>query len=99
MSFVGTANYKIVSTKPITVPAGTYDVISIKITSDDLKLTLSSSDESVVFQANYDGQIELEKDTCRMIKLNMDVALTATIEGETGTINSSMQMQLEHHTK
>jgi hypothetical protein len=99
MSLVGTVNYKIVATNPITVPAGTYDVVSIEITSDDLKMSLTSLDESMVFQANYDGQIDLEKDTCRMIQLEMDVALTATIEGQTGTINSSMQMQLEQYTK
>jgi hypothetical protein len=99
MSFQGTVNYKIVDSGSKTVPAGTYDVISIEISAADLELTISSSTESVVFMTDYDGQIDLEKGTCRMIQLDMNVKMTATIEGETGVIDSSMLMLLEQHTK
>jgi hypothetical protein len=99
MSFQGTVKYKIVDSGSKAVPAGTYDVISIEISAVDLELTISSSTESVVFMVDYDGQIDLEQGTCRLIQLDMNVEMTATIDGETGVIDSSMQMQLEQHTK
>jgi hypothetical protein len=98
ISFQGTINYKIVAVKSVTVPAGTYNVVSIDITANQVKMNLASSGSSVDFNVNYNGQINLEKGTCRLIQLDMEETATATINGETGTISATMQMQLEQHS-
>ena len=53
------------------------------------------------FQADWDinGDIYLEKDTCRLLDLRFDQSIKTTAMGQTVSMEITMQMQLTEHLK
>jgi len=107
MQITGDLTMKFSGIQDLTVPAGTYRVFKIDITSNNLKMTLNSSADglssslpnsvSINLELNY--QIYLEYGTLRQIKSTMQetAALQSSIMNMTAAMG--MDMTLTQHIK
>lgn len=95
IEFEGTISYELSEIDSVEVPAGTYKALQINIEGSDLRM------EGEDFQAdwNMNGDIYLEKDTCRLLELKFDQSISTTAVGQTVSIEMTMQMQLTEHLK
>lgn len=95
IDFEGTISYELSEIGSVTVTAGTYEALQINIEGADLQM--GGED----FQADWDinGDIYLEKDTCRLLDLRFDQSITTTAMGQTVSMEITMQMQLTEHLK
>jgi hypothetical protein len=96
--YEGAINYKIVNVKEITVPAGTFNSIGIDITANNIKMSITSSGSTVELFVNYNGHLDIEKGTSRIILYDIKGTTTGTVAGETGTIKATLLMQLTQYT-
>jgi hypothetical protein len=95
VSLQGTANYKVSEVKTLTVPAGTYNVVKIDITTSNVHLSASSELTDVNLSVTLNGYVYLEKATGRTVQLQIEETVTGLgFAGISGDISVSMQMQL-----
>jgi len=83
----------------ITVPAGTYKVFRIDVTSNNLnshvEISAGKSDTSMSFS----GSIYLEYGTCRQIKSDVQITITTQSTLLNSSISYNSQMALSQHIK
>jgi len=91
----GTVSYKLSGITSITVDAGTYEALKIKVKTSGLSATIEGMD----FTMNINGYVYLENATCRLIKLRLDASATMTGAGQSASIVMTMQMELIEHLK
>jgi hypothetical protein len=102
--FTGTMQCAITETRALTVPAGTYDVFKLEITSSDLDFALNPEyeqelNQSMDMQMTMNGYEYIERGTCRMIQANFDTTMSMAIMNVTATMDLSMNMQLTEHIR
>lgn len=95
MDFEGNMSFVIVELGKIDVPAGTYDVFKISVESSGFNIEA----EKVKVDLGMDGVLSLEKDTCRLIDLDLMLAFDTTFEDQTGSIDMNFKMTLIEHLK
>ncbi len=91
----------------LTVPAGTYKVFRIDITSNDLKLNYQSplsglsnfSAANITISMDLNYQIYMEYGTMRQIKASMQESISSQSATSNYGMNMSMDMVLIEHTK
>ena len=95
VDFEGTICYELSEITSVTVPAGSYEALKINIAGSDLHMG------GMDFSANWsiNGDIYLEKDTCRLIDVRFDQAITTTAMNQTVSMEMTIQMQLTEHLK
>ena len=91
----------------LTVPAGTYKVFRIDITSNDLKMNYQSplsglsnfTSANITIGMNVNYQIYIEYGTMRQIKASMQESVSTQSATLNYEVNMSMDMTLIEHTK
>ena len=95
IDFEGTISYELSEITSLTVPAGTYETLKINIEGSNLHM--EGKDFHVTW--NINGNIYLEKATCRLVDLRFDQSMTTTAMDQTISMEMVMQMQLTEHLK
>jgi hypothetical protein len=87
----------------ITVPAGTYKVYKVSLSSDNLstknQIPASLSNQTIQVKMTMNGETYIEYNTGRQIKYNMESTTSAGMAGMELTIDMCCQMTLTHHIK
>ena len=91
----------------LTVPAGTYKVFRIDVSSNNLSMkinipTTTNTSIQNTMKINISGQIYIEYGTCRRIESNMQmIQMTSSSQevGASATISTSVQTTLVQHIK
>jgi len=105
VSITGALTIKFGGIQEITVPAGTYRVFKIDVSSSDftmgVKLSTSANSTIAPFTTNMSisGQIYIEYGTCRQIQSNMQMISSTQAVGASATISTSAQTTLVQHIK
>ena len=79
----------------VNVPAGTYDVIKISADSSDLSIEV----EDVQVNLEINGGLSLEKDTCRIVDLDLNLKLETHLEDQTTSVDMDIELTLMNHQK
>lgn len=95
----GTISYRVIDVKSISVPAGTYETIGIDINSDNIQLEIAGLTENLDMTVNFNGHMDLEKGTCRLLQLDLNSLTSVTFLDETQSSDTNIQMQLTKHTR
>ena len=95
MDFEGKMSFVITELSKVDVPAGTYDVFKIGVESSGFNIEA----EGVQADLKMDGVLSLEKDTCRLVDLDLSLTLETAIEDQTGSIDMNFKMTLIEHLK
>jgi hypothetical protein len=93
MDFDGKMNFVITEFSKVDVPAGTYDVFKIRVESSDFNIEA----EGVQVDLEMEGVLSLEKDTCRLVDLDLTLVLETNLEDQTGSIVMNLNMTLVEH--
>ena len=101
VGFNGTFTYTFGNIQTITVPAGTYKVFRMDISSSDLTLRLGATPVNpTVFQnITAHGQVYAEYGTCRLIDSNIQEIIHFASNGINLNETITLQMTLVKHTK
>ena len=99
MDLEGTINYKLSKITSVTVPAGTYDVLHVEIKPSSFAATYSEGGMSFHMDLNMDGYIYLKNATCHPIEYRINESATITAQGQTQSMEMTIQMQLIEHLK
>jgi hypothetical protein len=99
MDLEGTINYKLSKITSVTVPAGTYDVLHVEIKPSSFAATYSEGGISFHMDLNMDGYLYLKNATCHLIEFRVNESATITAEGQTQSMEMTLQMQLIEHIK
>lgn len=105
VSITGVLTIKFGGIQDITVPAGTYWVFKIDVSSSDftmnVKLSTSANSTIAPFTTNMSisGQIYIEYGTCRQIQSNMQMISSTQAVGASATISTSAKTTLVQHIK
>lgn len=91
----GKISFVVTELGKVDVPAGTYDVLEISAETSGLNMET----EGVQVSIEMDGVLALEKDTCRLVDLDLTLSLETTLEGETRNIDMNVEITLIEHTK
>ena len=83
----------------VTVPAGTYKVVKIDVSSDNLASHVEIPQGKSNSTMSFTGSMYLEYGTCRQVKsdFQMDITVQSTILNS--TMSYSSQMELTRHTQ
>jgi hypothetical protein len=87
--------FVITETSKVNVPAGTYDVL--KIGTESSGLSMEAEDVQVNLEIN--GFLSLEKDTCRLVDLDLNLTLETVLENQTTSIDMDIELTLINHQK
>ena len=100
-SFNGNFTYTLGNIQTITVPAGTYKVFTMNISSNDLTITLSGTPlNPTVFQnITAQGQVYAEYGTCRIIDSNIQETMDYTSQSINYNETITAQTTLVNLTK
>jgi hypothetical protein len=91
----GKISFVVTELGKVDVPAGTYDVLEISAETSGLNMET----EGVQVSMEMDGVLALEKDTCRLVDLDLTLSLETTLEGETRNIDMDFEITLIEHIK
>ncbi len=98
-SLQGTVNFGISGVTNITVPAGTYTVFKMDITTNNIHGTYEPAGMTISLALSMNGYGYLENATCHPIEFHIQESATTTSMGQTLSMSMTMQMQLKQHTK
>ncbi|MCW4020873.1 MAG: hypothetical protein NWF14_06575 [Candidatus Bathyarchaeota archaeon] len=103
-NLTGTINNEITETRRITVPAGTYDVFKLEVTSSEFTLVVKpppelSMTESIEIGMTMKGYEYFEKGTCRVIEAKFEQTTNMSMMGQTISITITLDMRLTEHVK
>jgi hypothetical protein len=105
VSITGELTIKFGGIQDITVPAGTYRVFKIDVSSNNftmnVKVPTHANNTIAPFTTNISisGQIYIEYGTCRQIQSNMQTISSTQAVGASATISTSTQTTLVQHIK
>ena len=91
----GKISFVVTELGKVDVPAGTYDVFKIGVESSGFNIEA----EGVQADLEMNGVLSLEKDTCRLVDLDLALTLETVIEDQTGSIDMNFEMTLIEHLK
>lgn len=95
MDFEGKMGFSVSELGKVDVPAGSYDVFKISIESSGFNIEA----EGVQVDLEMDGVLSLEKDTCRLVDLDLTLSLDTILEGQNRSIDMNLEMTLIEHLK
>ena len=95
----GEMTLKFADIQEITVPAGTYKIFRIDISSNNLSSHIKNSAGTSDTTMSFSGSIYLEYGTCRQIKSDVQISVTIQSTLLNSTISYSSQMKLLQHMK
>ena len=95
----GELTLKFVDIKEITVPAGTYKIFRIDISTNNLSSHIKNSAGTSDTTMSFSGSMYLEYGTCRQIKSDLQISVTIQSTLLNSTISYSAQMELLQHLK
>lgn len=95
MDFEGKMSFVIAELCNVDVPAGTYNVFKISVESSGFNIQA----EGIQVDLEMDGILSLEKDTCRLVDLDLTLTLETILEQQTGSIDMNLKMTLVEHLR
>lgn len=103
-NITGTINNKLASIQSINVPAGTYQVFKLEITSSEVTIEfepLSELDmtEPIEIDVMMEGYIYFEQETCLVVQAFTEQTTTTSMMGQTISMTMTLDMRLTEHTK
>ena len=101
-NITGTINNKITETRRITVPAGTYDVFKLEITSSEFIYVYEPPPElnmTEPIEMDMKGYEYFEKGTCLVIEAKFEQTTSMSMMDQTISMSMTLEMRLTEHTK
>jgi len=102
-TFEGNLTYRVGPIQSIKIPAGTYKVFRLDVSSNNITETISTHlpspfNETIWVTAALNGTSYLEYDTCHLIISHMEVSSSSLMSNQTTNETSSLDMQLVNDT-